>query len=180
MKKTELLLLVLIAVMVTFLVGAADKADAATGSVMISAAEFTPDGFIDMVPTVTGPGSYRKSFDNGGLSGTAAGPCLVAPVKIPGTATKINNVIVYLIDEGNPGTIPAHFKLISIELALNASGALGEDYVDTDVGQANIFLHGIQLPLLKKKLVKGRLYQVGICLDDGQHLYAVKVVYTVP
>ncbi len=90
----------MIAVMVMFLMGAVDKADAASASILIPVAEFTNDGFVNTVP-----GSYFKSFSGGYLEGIANDPCLVAPVKIPGTATKINKVIVYLTDDGT-GSLP--------------------------------------------------------------------------
>ena len=102
-------------------------------------------------------------------------PCLVAPVKIPGSATKINKVIVYLIDDGT-GTVSPHFELTAIGMTT----AFAEDYVFADVTEGTDTIQGIELPLLKQKLVKGRVYQLGTCLDAGQYLYGAKVIYTVP
>jgi hypothetical protein len=76
----------MIAVIVPFLVVAADKADAA--SVLIPVAEFTTDG-----TTYTDAGSFYKSFSRGYLEGSDTYPCLVAPVRIPGNATKINKEV---------------------------------------------------------------------------------------
>ena len=100
-------------------------------------------------------------------------PC--APVKIPGTATKINKVIVYLTDDGSSTTLP-FFQLTAINMAT----AFAEDYVFTDVTTGTPTIQAIELPLITKTLVKGRVYQLGTCLDAGQFLYGAKVIYTVP
>jgi hypothetical protein len=156
----------MIAVMVMFLVGAADKACAATASVVIPAAEFTDDGF---------GASYTKSFSGGYLGGTDDSPCLVAPVKIPGNATKINKLIVYLIDDGTGAGDPL-FQLTAIDMTT----AFAEDYVNSEVADGTDVIQAIEVPLLKQKVVKGRVYQLGTCLYGGQYLYGVKVLYTVP
>jgi len=58
--------------------------------------------------------------------------------------------------------------------------AFTEDYVNYEVTEGTDTIQGIELPLLKRKLVKGRVYQLGTCLYSGQYLYGAKVVYTVP
>jgi hypothetical protein len=156
----------MIAVMTMFLVGAADRACAATGSVVIPVAEFTDDGF---------GGSYTKSFSGGYLGGADDSPCLVAPVKIPGNATKINKLIVYLTDDGT-GAFDPLFQLTAIDMTT----AFAEDYVKGEVADGSDTIQAIEVPLLKQKLVKGRVYQLGTCLANGQYLYGVKVLYTVP
>jgi len=164
MKKTGLVFLIL---MILVLVSFTDKANA--GSVMIPVAEFTYDGTsgADTYP-------YFKSFVGGYLTGSDTRSCLVAPVKLPGNATKINKVIVYLIDEGTGAGFP-FFRLTAIDMTT----AFAEDYVDYNVTEGIDTIQGIELPLLKQKLVKRRVYQLGTCLYAGQYLYGVKVVYTV-
>lgn len=157
----------MIAVIVMFLIGIAGKTDAA--SLMIPVAEFTYDGFIG-----TDPG-YFKDFSGGYLVGGVNYPCLVAPVKIPGNATKINKVIVYLIDDGS-GVGNPWFQLDAINMA---TGAV-DNYTAGDVTTGTSTLQAIELPLSHKTLVKGQVYQLGTCLDTGQFLYGAKVVYTVP
>jgi len=156
----------MVAVTVLSVVGAADSAVAATGSVVIPVAEFTDDGF---------GASYEKSFGGGYLSGSVESPCLVAPVKIPGNATKINKLIVYLTDDGTGGFDPL-FQLTAIDMTT----AFAEDYVYSDDTVATDTIQAIELTLLKQKLVKGRVYQLGTCLANGQVLYGAKVLYTVP
>jgi hypothetical protein len=170
MKKAGLVFLVLIAVVVTFLVGAADEAYAATGSLLIPVSEFTTDG-----GTSTSPGDFSKIFPGGYLLGGGTGPCFVAPVSIPGNATKINKVIVYLIDDGLAAFNP-YFELTAINMAT----AFFEDYVNAEVTDGTGTIQAIELPLIQKTLVKGRVYQLAACLMGGQLLYGVKVVYTVP
>ena len=165
MKKTGLLFLVL---MILVLVCSTDKADAA--SLMIPVAEFTTDGGVD-----SGPGSYYKQFSGGYLSGTDSNPCLVAPVKIPGNATKINKVIIYLIDD-NTGAGDPWFQLDAINIA---TGDV-DNYTAGDVTTGTSTIQGIELPLSHKALVKGLVYQLGTCLYGGQQLYGAKVIYTVP
>jgi len=165
MKKAGLMFL---ALMISVLVGFANRAEA--GSIMISVAEFTADGDTD-----TGPGTYLKSFDGGYLTGSIPRPCLVAPVRIPGNATKINKVIVYLIDDGTAPVDP-WFQLDAINMA---TGDV-DNYTAGVVTTGTDTVQGIELPLLKQKLVKGRVYQLGTCLSGGQFLYGAKVVYTVP
>jgi phosphate/sulfate permease len=172
MKETRRFLVkgfcIIIAAMVTFLVCAADKADAA--SVLIPVAEFTTDG-----GTNTAPGDFYKLFSGGYLVGSASDPCFVAPVKIPGNATKINKVIVYLIDDGS-GVSDPWFQLDAIDMA---AGAV-DNYTAGGVTTGTSTIQAIELPLSKKALVKGRVYQLGTCLDAGQYLYGAKVIYTVP
>jgi hypothetical protein len=160
----------MIAVMTMFLVGAADKADAASASVLIPVAEFTTDG-----GTWTAPGDFFKSFAGGYLSGGDSGSCLVAPVKIPGNATKINKLIVYLTDDGT-GAFHPLFQLTAIDMTT----AFAEDYVNSEVADGSDTIQAIEVPLLKQKVVKGRVYQLGTCLYGGQYLYGAKVLYTVP
>jgi hypothetical protein len=158
----------MIAVIVPFLVGDADKADAA--SLLIPVAEFTNDGFVNTVP-----GSYFKFFNGGYLEGGVNYPCLVAPVKLPGNATRINKVIVYLIDDGS-GAIDPLFQLDAINMA---TGVV-DNYTIGNVTNGTSTIQATELPLSHKTLVKGQVYQLGTCLDAGQFLYGAKVVYTVP
>jgi hypothetical protein len=159
---------IIIAVMVMFLVADADKADA--GSLLIPVAEFTVDGGIN-----TDAGSFYKLFSGGYLSGTASYPCLVAPVRIPGNATKINKVIVYLIDDGS-GAIDPFFQLDAINMA---TGSV-DNYTYGNVTNGTTSIQAIELPLSHKALVPGRVYQLGTCLDAGQTLYGAKIIYIVP
>jgi hypothetical protein len=158
----------MIALIGMFLIGVAGQAGAA--SVLIPVAEFTNDGFVNTVP-----GSYFKSFDGGYLEGGVNDPCLVAPVKIPGNATKINKIIVYLIDDGS-GVLDPYFQLDAINMA---TGAV-DNYTAGAVTTGTSTIQAIELPLSHKTLVKGQVYQLGTCLDAGQFLYGAKVVYTVP
>ena len=160
---------IMIAVMVMFFVGAAGKADAATGSAVITAAEFTTDG-----GTYTAPGDFYKHFSGAYLEGGANGPCFVARVPIPGSATKINKLIVYLTDTNV--TKDPYFQLT----ALNIATTDYEDYFAADVLTGTDIIQAIELTLDKHALVKGRVYQLGMCLYDGQQLYGAKVIYTVP
>jgi hypothetical protein len=159
----------MIAVMVIFLVVATNKADAATGSAVITAAEFTTDG-----GTYTAPGDFYKHFSGAYLEGGANGPCFVARVPIPGSATKINKLIVYLTDTNV--TKDPYFQLT----ALNIATTDYEDYFAADVLTGTDTIQAIELTLDKHALVKGRVYQLGTCLYDGQQLYGAKVIYTVP
>jgi len=167
MKTTGLVFLVL---MILALVGSADKADAATASLLIPISEFTTDG-----GTYTSPGDFSKIFPGGYLLGGGTGPCFVAPVSIPGNATKINKVIVYLIDDGF-GEFNPYFELTAVNMAT----AFFEDYVNAEVTDGTGTIQAIELPLIKKVLIKGRVYQLATCLYGGQLLYGAKVVYTVP
>ena len=160
----------MIAVMVMFLVGATDKADAATASVLIPMTEFTTDG-----GTWTAPGDFRKYFEGGYLEGGVNGPCLVAPVKIPGNATKINKLIVFLADDGTAIRSP-YFNLSGITLATGVYDVYYDDWVTSGLSS----VQAIEVPLDMHTVVKGRVYQLGTCLYDGQRLYGAKVVYTVP
>lgn len=159
---------IIIVVMVMFLVGVADQADAA--SLMIPVAEFTPDGGIG-----ASPGSYYKLFYGGYLSGTDNYPCLVAPVRIPGNATKINKVIIYLIDD-NIGAGDPWFQFDGINMATGET----DNYTAGEVTTGTSTIQAIELPLSHKTLVKGQVYQLGTCLYGGQYLYGAKVIYTVP
>ena len=58
--------------------------------------------------------------------------------------------------------------------------AFAEDYFYSTVTAGTDTIQAIELTLDKHALVKGRVYQLGTCLYDGQQLYGVKVVYTVP
>jgi len=156
----------LIAVMAMFLLCAADKADA--GSVLIPISEFTIDG-----GTGAAPGSFYKYFSGGYLAGSIDYPCFLAPVRIPGSATKINKVIVYFTDTN--ATSDPWFQLT----ALNMATTEYEDYTYGAV-EGTDTIQAIEVPLLKHSLVKGRVYQLGTCLNDGQDLYGAKVFYTVP
>ena len=163
MKKTGLVLLVLI---ILVLVGATEKTNAA--SILIPVAEFIPDGN-------TGYGSYSIHIRGGYLAGSADYPCFVAPVRIPTNATKITKVVVYLQDWGL-GTSNPYFTLDAINMATGST----ESYLATEVSTDNGGELAIELSLDKKSLVKGRVYQLGACLDEDQWLYGAKVVYTLP
>ena len=156
----------MIAVLAMFLLAAVDKADA--GSVLIPISEFTIDG-----GTGAAPGSFYKYFSGGYLAGSIDYPCFLAPVRIPGSATKINKVIVYFTDTN--ATSDPWFQLT----ALNMATTEYEDYTYGAV-EGTDTIQAIEVPLLKQKLVRGRVYQLGTCLDADQQLYGVKVVYTVP
>jgi len=158
----------MIAVIVLFLAGDVDKAEAA--SLLIPVSEFTTNGEIE-----TDAGTFFKSFSGGYLSGTATYPCLIAPVRIPGNATKINKVIVYLIDDFIGVSAP-YFQLD----ALNMATGIVDNYTNAFVTNGTSFVQGYELPLSHKALVKGRVYQLGVCLDEGEYLYGAKVIYTVP
>lgn len=165
MKKTGAILSVLV---ILFLAGSAYRADAA--SLLIPVAEFTYDGWggADPMP-------YFKSFHGGYLAGSDAGPCLVASVRLPGNATKINKVIVYLIDNGT-GAYDPYFTLDAIDMTTGTT----YNYFAYEVTTGTSTVQAIELPLSQKQLVKGRVYQLGTCLSGGQYLYGAKVVYTVP
>ncbi len=157
---------VTIAVIVAFFLITLNKASA--GSILISVAEFTTDG-----GTYTAPGDFYKSFSEGYLSGSASDPCFLAAVKIPANARKVTNVTVYLTDDGT-GTANPWFQLDAIDMA---TGTV-DNYTAVEVTTGTITIQPIGLPLSHNNLVKGRVYQLGTCLDAGQKLYGAKVFYS--
>ena len=166
MKKTGLVFFVL---MISVLIGFAGQSDAA--SLLIPVAEFTEDG-----QTGSDGGNYFKLFQGGGYIEAQVGrPCFVAPVRIPGNATKISKVIVYYQDL-NPAPSTAWFTLDAINMATGTS----DNYVDAYVNTGTDIIQAFELPLSHKTLAKGQVYQLGTCIEAGQYLYGAKVVYTVP
>ena len=165
MKKAGLVFLVL---MISVLVGFAGKSDA--GSVLIPVAEFTEDG-----QTNADAPNYLKDFQGGSLEARDSWSCFVAPVRIPGNATKITKVIVYFKDL-NPAPASAWFTLDAIDMAAGTA----DNYVDYYLQTGTDIVQAFELPLSHKALVKGRVYQLGTCLTVNHYLYGAKVVYSVP
>lgn len=171
MEKTKRFLAVCsIAIVSLFIIGASCTAYAATGSVLISMSEFTIDG-----GTGSAPGDFYKTFNGGYLSGGASDPCFTASVHIPGNATKINKVVVYLTDTGSSSERP-FFQLTGLSMG---TGQI-DNYCDANVTTGTSSVQPIQVPVLKHNLVPGRVYQLGACISNGQNLYGAKVVYTTP
>jgi len=160
----------MIAIIVPFLSGAVDKACAGSGSVVIPMTEFSTDG-----GTWTSPGDFSKHLNGGFLQGGTSDPCLIAPVRIPGNATRVNKLIVYLRD-WHIGQYSPYFHFSGITMETGEY----EVYYDGSVTRGDETVQAIELPLLKHKLVKGRVYQLGTCLDQGQQFYGAKVIYTAP
>ena len=165
MKKTGL---VCLALLILVLVGSTDNAD--SSSVLIPVAEFTADG-----QTTSDSGTYFKDFVGGFLEGRGSWSCFVAPVRIPGNATKINKVIVYFEDL-NPAPLSAWFTLDATDMAAGTTYNYVSYYVETGTD----FVQAFELPLSQKALVKGRVYQLGTCMRDNHYFYGAKVVYAVP
>ncbi len=160
------ILCAVIAVTSMFIVGVAGNASA--GVVKLSAAQFTSDG---------GGGSYYKLFSAGTITGDDTGPCLVAPVSIPGTATSITSVVVYLTDDGSSAAGSPWFRLTG----LNMTTGVTKTYVVGDVTTGTTTLQGITVPFSNGKpsnaTVPGMVYQFGTCLYGGQALYGAKISY---
>lgn len=138
---------------------------AEAGAVNISPSEFTSDGWSDFA-------DYFKSFSKGTLSGSSAHPCLVAPVKIPGTATRILRLIVYLTDNGT-GAIDPFFRLTGMNMKTGITTTYAESYVAT----GSVVLQGIEVPLAADTITRGESIALGVCLANGQVLYGAKVKY---
>jgi hypothetical protein len=165
MKKAGLVFLVLI---ISVLVIFAGNSNAAT--VLIPVAEFTEDG-----QTNADAVNYFKDFQGGFLQGKDSWSCFVAPVRIPGNATKINKVTVYFKDL-NPAPVVAWFTLDAVDMAAGTT----DNYVDYSLLNGTDIVQAFDLPLSHKALVKGRVYQLGTCLQNDHYLYGAKVVYSVP
>lgn len=142
--------------------GMTGMADA--GAVKISSAEFTSDGDSAQF-------AYVKPFLAGTIVANAAA-CLVAPVKLPGTATKITKLTVYLTDDGVAASRP-QFRLTGMKPADGTT----TDYATTIVTTGTSVVQGISLPLLEKNITKGQNIALGLCLDAGQVFYGAKVTY---
>ncbi len=165
MKRTKgnviRLFCTVIAVMTVIFVGSAGNAFAS--AVKLSAADFTSDG---------GSGTYFKLFSQGTLEGDSSNPCLVAPVNIPGTATSIDKIVVFLTDDGS-GALAPWFRLTGLNMKTGDTTT----YFVGDVTEGTTTLQGIQIPVGMPTEVGPMVYQLGTCLDGGQFLYGVKVVY---
>jgi len=165
MSKGRVVLPVLLScamAMAIVMFGMTGMADA--GAVKISSAEFTSDG--DNVQF-----AYVKPFIDGTIAGNAFA-CLVAPVKIPGTATKITKLTVYLTDDGAAATRP-QFRLTGMK----PTDGTTTDYATTIVTTGTAVVQGILLPLLEKNITKGQNISLGLCINAGQVFYGAKVNY---
>ena len=142
--------------------GMTGMADA--GAVKISSAEFTADGDNAQF-------AYVKPFLAGTIVANAIA-CLVAPVKIPGTATTITKLTVYLTDDGAAVNRP-QFRLSGMK----PTDGTTTDYATTSVTTGTSVVQGILLPLLEKNITKGQNIQLGLCIDAGQVFYGAKINY---
>jgi hypothetical protein len=136
------------------------------GTVKISVAEFTSDGF-------SAPFDYIKSFAAGTLSVPgAANPCLIAAVKIPATATRITKLTVYLSDDGSGASPPAF--LLS---GLRPSDGTATAYANASVTTGTQVVQGFVVPLMTRNITPGQNIALGLCLSAGQVFYGAKVNY---
>jgi len=149
-------------VMAIVMFGMTGMADA--GAVKISSSEFTSDGDSAQF-------AYVKPFIDGTIVANAFA-CLVAPVKIPGTATKITKLTVYLTDDGVAAIRP-QFRLTRMK----PTDGTTTDYATTFVTNGTSVVQGILVPLLGKNITKGQNISLGLCIDAGQVFYGAKVNY---
>ena len=147
------------AIVMFWMTGMADA-----GAVKISSAEFTSDGDSAQF-------AYVKPFIDGTIVANAFA-CLVAPVKIPGSATKITKLTVYLTDDGVAAIRP-QFRLTGMKPADGTT----TDYATTFVTTGTSVVQGIVVPLLEKNITKGQNISLGFCIDAGQVFYGAKVNY---
>ena len=166
MRKGKAVLPVLLScsmAMAIVMFGMTGMADA--GAVKISPAEFTSDGYNAQF-------AYFKRFADGTLEGSADNPCLIAVVKIPGTATRLKKLTVYLTDDGT-GTISPSFDLIGMK----PTDGTTTTYANTNVTSGTSVVQGIVVPLVEKNITRGQNIALGICLGAGQVFYGAKVNY---